>query len=269
MSKLQLFHGRLWKCICFHLFPLPFQWHSNYNFNSSVKKIFWQQRKTLMMIEICLSSPSPLALLFCKPPGLLFFILLFFAVFVTRSLSQASREQNEPLSSETVPSLPGGDSRTLIFPSSATILLQPWKAANGGYCFFAGYGFVLDPCAKCKHVISPHLLYPKTFPMSIFDFQVHLCTDWNPPNMLLHKCKPTHCWFWIKCSYASTLPFQSLPQSCSMCPFNTFFPAHKEIPVFIAEEHGAVFSILFLFIPWSLLLFSQLIYPLFTAHMCF
>lgn len=78
MSKLQLFHGRLWKCICFHLFPLPFQWHSNYNFNSSVKKIFWQQRKTLMMIEICLSSPSPLALLFCKPPGLLFFISFFF-----------------------------------------------------------------------------------------------------------------------------------------------------------------------------------------------
>lgn len=84
MSKLQLFHGRLWKCICFHLFPLPFQWHSNYNFNSSVKKIFWQQRKTLMMIEICLSSPSPLALLFCKPPGLLFFIL-FFLQYLLRS----------------------------------------------------------------------------------------------------------------------------------------------------------------------------------------
>lgn len=126
--------------------------------------------------------------------------------------------------------LPGGNRQSLLFSSFATILLQPWKAANGGYCFFAGYGFVLDPCAKCKHVISPHLLYPKTFPMSIFDFQVHLCTDWNPPNMLLHKCKPTHCWFWIKCSYASTLPFQSLPQSCSMCPFNTFFPCSQRDP---------------------------------------
>ena len=31
----------------------------------------------------------------------------------------------------------------------------------------------------------------KTFPMSIFDFQVHLCTDGNPPNMLPHNCK-TH-----------------------------------------------------------------------------
>lgn len=31
----------------------------------------------------------------------------------------------------------------------------------------------------------------KTFPMSIFDFQVHLCTDGNPPNMLPHNCE-TH-----------------------------------------------------------------------------
>lgn len=31
----------------------------------------------------------------------------------------------------------------------------------------------------------------KTFPMSIFDFQVHLCADGSPPNMLPHNCK-TH-----------------------------------------------------------------------------
>nr|KAF6336945.1 hypothetical protein mMyoMyo1_012134 [Myotis myotis] len=31
----------------------------------------------------------------------------------------------------------------------------------------------------------------KTFPMSIFDFQVHLCADGRPPNMLPHNCK-TH-----------------------------------------------------------------------------
>lgn len=171
------------------------------------------------MIEICFSSPSPLAELLCKPWST-FLTVCPRAPFPRELWASGAPEQHHG-------GCPGGDSRTLPLSPFATILLQPWKAANGGYCFFAGYGFVLDPCAKCKHVISPHLLYPKTFPMSIFDFQVHLCTDWNPPNMLLHKCKPTHCWFWIKCSYASTLPFQSLPQSCSMCPFNTFFPLTK------------------------------------------
>lgn len=29
----------------------------------------------------------------------------------------------------------------------------------------------------------------KTFAMSIFDFQVHLCADGSPPNMLPHNCK--------------------------------------------------------------------------------
>lgn len=47
----------------------------------------------------------------------------------------------------------------------------------------------------------------KTFPMSIFDFQVHLCTDGNPPNMLPHNCKPTHFCLWIKLSGEWGLPW--------------------------------------------------------------
>ena len=179
------------------------------------------------MTGTCFFSPFPLALLFFKPLCLLFFSFQYLlkSPFLKKAMSKSS-----PSAGKRCSPLPGGNRHSLVFSSFATILSQPWKAANGGYCSFAGYGFVLDPCVKCKHVISPHLLYPKTFPMSIFDFQVHLCTDWNPPNMLLHKCKPTHCWFWIKCSYASTLPFQSLPQSCSMCPFNTFFPLSQRDP---------------------------------------
>lgn len=262
--KMAIFHWKLWKYICLRLFPISFQQHSNYNFNSSLKKIFWQHRKASLMLKLAFSSLFLSHCCFSSPCIFIFFQYWLKSPFLEWEMSKMSPEAGNRCSP-----LPGGNRHSLVLLSFATILFQPWKAANGGYCFFAGYGFVLDPCAKCKHVISPHLLYPKTFPMSIFNFQVHLCTDWNPPNMLLRKCKPTHCWFGIKCSYASTLPFQSLPQSCSMCPFNTFFSPLTKRSLCSLQEPGAVFSILFLFIPWSLLLFSQLIYPLFTAHMFF
>lgn len=258
-----IFHWRWWKCICLRLFPISFQQHSNYNFNSSVKKIFWQHRKASLMFETCLFFPFPLVLLFFKPMCLyIFFQYSLKSPFLKWEMSKMSPEAGNWCSP-----LPGGNRHSLVFPSFATILFQPWKAANGGYCFFAGYGFVLDPCAKCKHVISPHLLYPKTFPMSIFDFQVHLCTDWNPPNMLLRKCKPTHCWFGIKCSYASTLPFQSLPQSCSMCPFNTFFsPSHKEIPVFIAGARCSLFHFVLIYSLEPAFIFTAYLSFVYSPH---
>lgn len=262
MSNLQFFHWRWRKCLCLQSFPILFQRHSNYHFNSSIREIFWQHRQTLMMIETCFFSPFPPARLFSKPP-----CLFFNSVSVKKSLSQARDEQQKPIGRETCSPLPGGNRRSLVFSSFATILSQPREAANGGYCFFAGYGFVLDPCAKCKHVISPHLLYPKTFPMSIFDFQVHLCTDWNPPNMLLHKCKPTRCWFSIKCSYASTLPFQSLPRSCSMCPFNTFFsPSHKEIPVFVAGARCRLFHFVLIYSLEPAFIFTAYLSFVYSPH---
>lgn len=92
------FHWRCWKCICLHLFPILFQRHSNYNFNSSVKKIFWQRRLTLMMLETCFSTLFPLVLLFFKPLCL----IVFPPIFVEKSLSQRSDEQNKAIDRQTV-----------------------------------------------------------------------------------------------------------------------------------------------------------------------
>lgn len=45
----------------------------------------------------------------------------------------------------------------------------------------------------------------KTFPMSIFDFQVHLCTDGNPPNRLPHNCK-THTFLSLNQAFMGAWP---------------------------------------------------------------
>lgn len=74
--KMAIFHWRWWKCLCLRLFPISFQQHSNYNFNSSLKKIFWQHRKASLMFETCLFFPSPLTLLFFKPMCLYFFLII-------------------------------------------------------------------------------------------------------------------------------------------------------------------------------------------------
>lgn len=45
----------------------------------------------------------------------------------------------------------------------------------------------------------------KTFSMSIFDFQVHLCTDGNPPNRLPHNCK-THTFLSLNQTFTRAWP---------------------------------------------------------------
>lgn len=45
----------------------------------------------------------------------------------------------------------------------------------------------------------------KTFPVSIFDFQVHLCTGGNPPNMLPHNCK-THTFLSLNQAFTRAWP---------------------------------------------------------------
>lgn len=55
----------------------------------------------------------------------------------------------------------------------------------------------------------------KTFAMSIFDFQVHLCTDGNLPNMLPHDCR-THTFLSLNQAFTSARPplGLSLLRSC-------------------------------------------------------
>lgn len=59
----------------------------------------------------------------------------------------------------------------------------------------------------------------KTFPMSIFDFQVHLCTGGNPPNMLPHNCK-THTFLSLNQAFTRAWPplGLSLFRSCKGPP---------------------------------------------------
>lgn len=77
----------------------------------------------------------------------------------------------------------------------------------------------------------------KTFPMSIFDFQVHLCTDGNPPNMLPHNCK-THTFLSLNQAFTRAWPPLgiSLFQSCKGPPGDPNkrnFGVHGKVKLFL------------------------------------
>lgn len=98
-------------------------------------------------------------------------------------------------------------------------------------------GSVLDPSAKYKHVIRTHFPSPKNIPMSIFDFQVHLCTDGNPPNMLPHNCK-THTFLSLNQAFTRAGPPLgiSLFRSCRgpLCdPNERNFNVHGKVKLFL------------------------------------
>ena len=92
----------------------------------------------------------------------------------------------------------------------------------------------------------------KTFPMSIFDFQVHLCTDGNPPNMLPHNCK-AHTFLSLNGAFPGAWP----PLGVSL------FPGCKGPPGDPTERnlnvHGKVKLLLSgsWFCPWSFFYFAK------------
>lgn len=96
----------------------------------------------------------------------------------------------------------------------------------------------------------------KTFPMSIFDFQVHLCTDGKPPNMLPHSCK-THTFLSLNQAFTRAGPPLgiSLFRSCKGPPGDPNkrnFSVHGKVKLFLLGR---------LFCPWRF--FSTLLQPFF------
>lgn len=113
----------------------------------------------------------------------------------------------------------------------------------------------------------------KTFPMSIFDFQVHLCTDGNPPNMLPHNCE-THTVLSLNQAFRRAWPplgvslFRSYRGPLSD-PNKNSFNAHGKVNLFLLGRWSGpqtsfstwfktvlcfcLFLRIFLFIPLSML----------------
>lgn len=91
----------------------------------------------------------------------------------------------------------------------------------------------------------------KTFPMSIFDFQVHLCTDGNPPSMLAHNCKP-HTFLSLNQAFTRAWPPLgiSLFRSCKGPPSDPNkknFHVHGKVKLFLLGRR---------FCPWSFSYFA-------------
>lgn len=109
----------------------------------------------------------------------------------------------------------------------------------------------------------------KTFPMSIFDFQVHLCTDGNPPNMLPHNCK-THTFLSLNQAFTRAWPPLgiSLFRSCKGPPGDPNkrnFSGHGKVKLFLLGRW---------FCPWGFSYFAPKYFLylrifLFVPTLCF
>lgn len=94
-----------------------------------------------------------------------------------------------------------------IFTFCATILQLFKKKFSKWWILFLYKKMVLYWIHLRSINMSSALIFhlQKTFPMSIFDFQVHLCTDGNPPNMLPHNCK-THTFLSLNQAFMKAWP---------------------------------------------------------------
>lgn len=147
--------------------------------------------------------------------------------------------------------------------------VETLETENGGYCLVGEDGFVWDPSAKCKHVIRPHLLYPKHIPPVPIWFP-SASVQWLKPSQHagLQMQKPTHFSFGTEqsyfkvCSRAPGCPPHTFPP---LTPLLQFFPVPQLPSVFVLGTHCCLLKkntqkelyVWFVFYLWQLLLFSE------------